>query len=335
MVWKNEGMREKEPITILTPVFNDWDSLRMLMAEIGRLIPSSGRRFSLMIVDDASAAPVEANQLTGLTNGFDEVCVLRVAANLGHQRAIAVGLSAIESSGKKADVLIRDCDGEDKPSDIPSMLDASEQNPEAIVVAQRSQRSEGLVFRIFYSLYKMLFRAMTGRSIDFGNFCVIPSTYLKRMVYTPELWNHLPGSIMRSKCRIIKVPTARGKRYAGKSSMDLLSLITHGLSAMSVFADLLFIRLFVLTSVTSAFAVMGAIIIVLIRLLTDFAIPGWASTLVSLAFVVLIQSITLLMIGIFMMLSARSSPSFIPAVHAAAFISETWCASGSENQLGE
>jgi hypothetical protein len=155
----------------------------------------------------------------------------------------------------------------------------------------------------------------------------------------PELWNHLPGAIIRSKCRIVKVPTARGDRYAGKSSMNFISLLTHGFSAMSVFTDSLFIRLFIFTGITSAVAISGALMIVLIKLATDYAIPGWASTLVSLAFVILIQSITLLLMGIFMMLSARSSPAFIPAIHSVSYISEVrrfsaesgdWWLSGSE-----
>ena len=316
-------MRDEKNITILTPVFNDWDALRLLVAGITSLIPKLEINFSLMIVDDGSTSQADVNQLVEFKNYFEEVCLLTVAANLGHQRAIAVGLAHIASSLTADAVLVMDCDGEDRPSDIPSLLAANQQNPEAIIVAQRMQRSEGSLFRIFYGLYKMIFRVLTGRSIDFGNFCLIPGDFLNRMVHMPELWNHLPGSIIRSKCRIIKVPTSRGERYAGKSSMNFLSLVTHGFSAMSVFTDFLFIRLFVFTGITSAFAIVGAFIIVLVRVMTDFAIPGWASTLVSLAFVVLIQSITLLMIGIFMMLSARSTPSFIPAIHAASYVSET------------
>jgi len=325
-------MPDEKHIIILTPVFNDWDALRLLMIDINSLIPKWSGTFSLMVVDDGSTSRVDVNRLVELNNKFNEVCVLTVATNLGHQRAIAVGLAQIAKSHTADAVLVMDCDGEDQPSDIPSLLAANDQDPEAIIAARRSRRSEGSVFRIFYGLYKIMFRLLTGQNIDFGNFCLIPGKSLSRMVHMPELWNHLPGSIIRSRCRVIKVPTSRGERYAGKSSMNYLSLMAHGFSAISVFTDFIFIRLLIFTGITSSFAVSGAFVIVWVRVMTDYAIPGWASTLVGLSFVVLIQSITLLMIGIFMMLSNRSIPSFIPAIHAASYILETQLLSaGSDN----
>jgi len=239
-------------ITILTPVFYDWDALRLLMIDINSLIPEWGFKVSLMIVDDGSTNRIDVNQLLEPNNNFNEICVLTLATNLGHQRAIAAGLVHIAQSDGEGAVLVMDCDGEDRSSDIPSLVAANDQDPEAVIVAQRSRRSEGSVFRIFYSFYKIVFRLLTGRNVDFGNFCLLPEKSLNRIVFMPELWNHLSGSIIRSKCRIIKIPTSRGERNAGKSTMNFLSLMTHGFSAISVFTDVLFVRLLIFTGVTSS-----------------------------------------------------------------------------------
>ncbi len=316
-------MPDKKHITILTPVFNDWESLRLLLIDINELIPRLEFAVSMTIVDDGSTNQIDVEHLVDFNSNFNQVCLLTLVTNLGHQRAIAAGLVQVAQSNETDAVLVMDCDGEDRSSDIFSLVAASEKDTQAIIVAQRARRSEGALFRVFYAIYKSVFRILTGRNVDFGNFCLIPKDLLDRIIYMPELWNHLSGSIIRSKCRIIKVPTHRGQRNAGRSSMNIQSLMTHGFSAISVFTDVLFVRLLIFTGITSSFALFGGFIIVLLRLGTDYAIPGWASTLVSLAVVVLIQSLTLLMIGIFMMLANRSAPSFIPAIHAKNFILTT------------
>ena len=55
------------------------------------------------------------------------------------------------------------------------------------------------------------------------------------------MWN-LPSRclLIRSRLRRGCVPTRRGRRYSGSSSISLGPLIVHALSAISVFTDLLF-----------------------------------------------------------------------------------------------
>ena len=108
-----------------------------------------------------------------------------------------------------------DADGEDRPEDVPKLLSAWGEDQNIIIVAQRSERSEGLVFKIFYILYKLAFRIATGRKIDFGNFCLIPRTPLCALTYNPAIWNNLASAITRSTTPRIAVPLARGVRFAG------------------------------------------------------------------------------------------------------------------------
>jgi glycosyltransferase involved in cell wall biosynthesis len=311
---------DKKHITILTPVFNDWNALQRLLVDIDELLSNCDFNISVLVVDDGSTESYDVSTLVESGHGFRQVELLTLAANLGHQRAIATGLAELAKREPVDAILVMDCDGEDSVSDIPALVHAASLKPDAIVVAKRSHRSEGILFRLFYSLYKTFFRLFTGYNVDFGNFCVIPYHTLSRITHMPELWNHLAGSVIRSKVAVIKISTSRGERYSGVPKMNFLSLLTHGFSAISVFTDLLFIRLLIFSGVTSFFALAGGIAIVLIKITTDYAIPGWASTLASLALVVLIQSITLLMIGVFMMLSNRSAHPFIPADQASSFV---------------
>ena len=146
---------------------------------------------------------------------IDSVEVMHLAVNLGHQRAIAVGLSLIAHRDDIGTVVVMDSDGEDRPEDIDTLLAAAAQHPDHVILAQRTQRSESVGFRTGYLAYKALFRLLTGRVIDFGNFCLLPMPVVRRLAHMPDLWNNLAAAIMRSRLRRIAVPTVRGLRHAG------------------------------------------------------------------------------------------------------------------------
>ena len=49
-----------------------------------------------------------------------------------------------------------------------------------------------------------------------------------------EINNHLAASIIKSKLPLVKIPINKGIRYIGHSKMNYVSLILHGLKAISV-----------------------------------------------------------------------------------------------------
>jgi hypothetical protein len=60
---------------------------------------------------------------------------------------------------------------------------------------------------------------------------------LNALVSSAMLWNNLPATIVRSRNHLVKILTVRGKRYAGKSKMNLVALVIHGLNAISAYVD--------------------------------------------------------------------------------------------------
>jgi polyisoprenyl-phosphate glycosyltransferase len=122
-----------------------------------------------------------------------EATVLRLAMNLGHRRPIAAGLSRIAKKRDDIDaVVVMDSDGEDRPEDVMRLCAANEGHPDAVTFAGRASRTESYAFRGGYRIYKVLFRPLTGRSINFGNFSLLPMPVVRRLVFMPELWNNLP-----------------------------------------------------------------------------------------------------------------------------------------------
>jgi hypothetical protein len=237
----------REKLLILIPVFNDWPALALLLASLDRVLATHQLRADVLIVDDASSTePVAGASGATPLGQIGRVYALRLRRNLGHQRAIAVGLTYAEEATPCDTVIVMDGDGEDDPSDVPRLLqECHAQQDQKVIFAERKRRSESLTFRVFYGLYKILHYALTGRTIRVGNFSALPRSRLKSLIVVSELWNHYAAAVVNSRQPHASIPTRRASRLAGESSMDFVRLVAHGLSAISVYADVVGVRLLV------------------------------------------------------------------------------------------
>jgi glycosyltransferase involved in cell wall biosynthesis len=298
---------------ILIPEYNDWDALVILINQLGQVCSTIDLPTSIIVIDDGST--VESGDLRlGIKKSkyLLDIEILHLARNLGHQKAIAIGLSHIYKHHKGSRVIVMDCDGEDKPDDIPAILEAHRSSPKQIIFAQRNRRSEGLIFRIFYSIYKLIFLILTGNRITFGNFALIPPAILSKVVYLPEIWNHFAAGIIHAQIPRQTIPSERGKRYIGKSKMNFVSLILHGLSSMSVFIEIIAARLIMFSIFIIILVLLTLIVVLYFKYFTVLAIPGWATSVSIGLIIVTLQTITILTLLSFVVLSYRTNKLFIP-----------------------
>jgi glycosyltransferase involved in cell wall biosynthesis len=300
----------QQNITILIPVFNDGSSLNRLLAELTVTLKDLGSyTISILVVNDGSS------EALSVTDPAFPLQVLHLNRNIGHQKAIAVGLAYIREHIITDKVLVMDSDGEDRPGDVATLIRASEQQPGSIIFAGRKSRQEGLFFRFFYRLYKIAFHLLTGKRITFGNFMIMPAKQLEKLVFYSEIWSHIAGGILKSGLSYESVTTHRGKRYEGRSKMSFTALFLHGLGAIAVFIEVIAARLLLFSLLLIGISLMAILALLAIRAFTDLAIPGWTSTVVSAMLIVLLQSFLLSLFTIFLYLSAQSQRKFIPAKH--------------------
>jgi glycosyltransferase involved in cell wall biosynthesis len=258
-------------------------------------------------VDDCSSIPFVASDFCD----FD-FKVLHLISNQGHQRAIAIGLSYLVDNNNADLVVVMDSDGEDQPEHILNLIEKSKSSPDKIIFAQRNKRTESFAFKLFYLVYKFIFKFLTGHVITFGNYSLIPASKIKKLANVSEIWNNYPGGVIRSKLPFDSVPLNRGVRLAGKSKMNFTSLILHGMSAISVFLDFTTVRILIFASAMVSCSVIGAGVAIYFKFVLHQATPGWASNLVMGFFIVFIQGFFIALFILFMVLSSRRYTSFIP-----------------------
>jgi polyisoprenyl-phosphate glycosyltransferase len=300
-------------LTIAIPVLDDWGSVTLLIRKLDEELSRVETGAEILLIDDGSTTEPDGLFLKAPLSAISRIERLRLRRNLGHQRAIAIGLTFLAQERGCDAVLVMDGDGEDKPEDVPRLIETFlGQQKRAVVFAQRVRRSEGIVFRVFYLLYRWLHRLFTGISVRVGNFSIISKEHLQSLVVVSDIWNHYAASVYKARLPMTLVPTNRGVRLAGQSKLNFVGLVVHGLSAISVFAETVGVRLILGTGVLMLLAVMLLAAVVMIRITTDMAIPGWATSAVGLLLVIVLQMMTLVVGLTFSVLFSRNNLTFLP-----------------------
>ena len=300
-------------LVVLMPVRDDWTSAAELIRRLDKTISPGDATMEIILVDDASAQLCDPHDFQGAFSAVRAIRTLRLRRNLGHQRAIAIGLAYVQQTAACDAVVVMDADGEDTPEGMAQLLRAySDAGGAEAIFAERSRRTESLLFRGFYVLYKSLHLCLTGIAVRVGNFSILPYRYLNTLVVMSELWNHYSAAVFRSKLAFTMTPIPRGYRIAGSSSMNFVALVSHGLSAISVYGDIVGVRLLFGSLAGSVLAGLGIVLVAIIRLFANQAIPGWAAYATGILAVIGIQLITVATCFTFFVLASRTNLGFVP-----------------------
>jgi glycosyltransferase involved in cell wall biosynthesis len=178
-------------LAILLPVYNDWAALRLLLADLDAALTGHALRGRIVVIDDASTIPADDADMAGPFAALGRIDVVELRRNLGHQRAIAIGLSHVEAAIPCRALVVMDSDGEDAPADVPRLLRRmDEEGGRKIVFAERTRRSESWTFLVSYTLFRLAHVILTGHAVRVGNFSAIPRVRLASLVSVSEIWNH-------------------------------------------------------------------------------------------------------------------------------------------------
>ena len=280
-------------LSVVVPCYNEEPVIarthERLTAVLGAMADSD---FELIYVDDGSRDGT-LDVLSSIQRTDTRVRVVALSRNFGHEIATTAGLT--EATGDA--VALIDADLQDPPEVLPEMLDRWRQG--ADVAYGRRIRRDGetavkrLTSRIFYRLFNRL--ADVPIPHDTGDFRLMDRRVVDAFLAMPERDRFVRGMVAWVGFRQEPVLFHRNPRAAGETSysfLQLLNLATDSILSFSVLP----LRLATWTGFLAALLALGGILYaVVIRLLTDQWIPGWAALFVAILFM---GGVQLVLIGI-------------------------------------
>ena len=208
----------------------DTESYTRLRAEVRSAVGATDgdRNLRFLVVDDSAGTDADVATL----QQFDDVEVLTPPFSLADDDV----------------VVTMDSDGEDQPADVPRLLAALHSSGAALVLAERTKRSEPLLFRVLYVLFRVFFRVIAGITVLSGNFAAQRGDSLKATISHPSFDLCYSSTLLALRRSTERVPCARGSRFAGRSRMNTSSLIAHGIRMLLPFSERIAARMLVIAA---------------------------------------------------------------------------------------
>ncbi len=128
-------MSDPAELSLVVPVYNERESLPLLVEEVGRAL--AGRHYEIVAVDDGSTDG-SLDVLKDLKRAHPELHIVAFAANAGQTAAFAAGFGA--ARGRV--VVTLDADLQNDPADIPALVAELERSGAAAVAGYRVDRQD-------------------------------------------------------------------------------------------------------------------------------------------------------------------------------------------------
>lgn len=189
--------------------------------------------FELILVDDCS--PDDAWQgIRALATADERVRGLRLARNFGQHYAISAGLEI--SRGQW--VVVMDCDLQDRPEEIPALLEKASQGFE-VVQARRLKRQDSYAKRLLSRGFYWLLSWLTGTAHDpmVANFGVYHRKVIDQVCSMKEHIRYFPTMIRWVGFRATTLDVTHGHRQQGSSAYNLRKLARLALDIVLAYSD--------------------------------------------------------------------------------------------------
>ena len=165
-------------LSIIVPVFNEQDSLKLLYAAVVQAVDPLGCSWELVLVDDGSKDKSVAVLAELILGDPEHIRVVELRRNFGQTAAIAAGIDHSEGDI----VILMDADLQNDPADIPMMLEKIDEGYD-VVSGWRKDRQDTFSRRLPSQIANHLISRVTG-------------------VHLHDLWLHAQGLPARSDYRV-------------------------------------------------------------------------------------------------------------------------------------
>jgi len=267
-------------VSIVLPVFNESGIIEHLTERICQVMDSVGNPYEVIYVNDGSSDGSD-EMLDSLAAVSNNLIVIHLSRNFGHQAAVHAGLSR----ARGAAIIVMDSDMQDNPDVIPEFIKQWRSGFE-VVYAERFNRKEAVWKRLlFFTFYRVL-NAIADTPIpqDAGNFGLLDRKVVDTLLSLPEYDRFFPGLRNWVGFRQTGLPVERDARYDDKARVTLTGLFRLAKTAIFSFSTFP-LTLFSIIAAISAAVCAGSVGFVLWhKLVTDLAIPGWASVIMTASF---------------------------------------------------
>lgn len=304
-------MRYLNSLSVVIPIYNDEEVIPELLRRLTAVVESIVSDYEIILVDDGSRdRSWEIMQEERAKR--DHLRIARLSRNFGQQNSIAAGLSLTT----KDLIVLMDSDLQDRPEDIPVLIDALLADSEAtMAIAQWEQRQDSRMKIAVSRLFQRVSNSITDIHTmpRLGIFRVMRKSVVEELRRFPEKTATAVSLLYYIGHKYVAVPLKRDARFAGKSGYNLSKMLSL------TFARIFSFSMFPIRMVTymGAFLCIGSMLAacgLIIYKLVGNVVTGWTSMMVLMLFLFGLNFAFLGILGEYIgriFLETKQRPNFI------------------------
>lgn len=213
-------------VSVIIPVYRNAPTLAELSQRLITALAPTGLSFEILFVDDHSPDHA-ALELRSLAANDPRIAAIRLASNVGQNRAVLVGLQW--RRGRL--VAILDADLQDPPEALPALLQKITPRQPVVFAGRRGEYQSSK--RLFTSrLFKTSLQLLYGIPSDAGSYVVITADVADKLLtlYAPA--PYILGMLGSLGVPLITIPVARATRPQGESTYTSWMRLKIGINAI-------------------------------------------------------------------------------------------------------
>ena len=218
-------------VSVVVPVRNEADNIQPQLEEIFSVL--DGRlHFEVIYIDDGSTDETLRRLLEARRRYDGKLRILKHESALGQSTAIYSGVLAARHPW----IVTLDGDGQNDPSDIPSLLDAARAAGlgRIMVIGHRVKRRDSWLRRVSSRVANGVRRALLRDATpDTGcGLKVLPRELFIELPYFDHMHRFLPALVLGRGGKILSIPVSHRPRRSGESKYGLGNRLWAGVVDM-------------------------------------------------------------------------------------------------------
>jgi dolichol-phosphate mannosyltransferase len=222
-------------LSIILPIFNEEESLPVLMRELYLVCDSLSKSYEIIFVDDCSRDKTP-DILKQFADKDSRIKVLRFSRNFGHQAALSAGMNVAEGGL----VVTMDSDLQHPSRIIPELIKEAEKGFDVVIGERISNKQNSFIREAIGKAYYKFLSSVTD--LEFKNvsdFVLYKKPVIEAIKRLPEKERFLRGIVQWVGFDKKYVRYAVEARKYGKSHYSLkrlfLSFFMNGITSFSAF----------------------------------------------------------------------------------------------------
>jgi polyisoprenyl-phosphate glycosyltransferase len=282
--------------SFVIPILDEHETLCELYRRVAAVMDELDGPAEMILVDDGSTDDSFAI-MTELHRCDPRVRPVRLSRNFGHQFAITAGLDHARGNA----VIIMDGDLQDPP-EVALELARRWREGNEVVYAVRDRRAGESRTKIATArwFYRVLGRlSQVPIPLDAGDFRLVDRAAVDAIGGMREHSRYLRGMFAWVGYRHAAVHYERSPRHAGRTKFPLRKMLAFATDGIVSFSSAPLRLTLVLGFTFSALSMLAGIAAIVVKLSGMYAVPGWASIVVTIGFLGGVQLTVLGVMGVY------------------------------------